>query len=49
MEFHCKSIRLKEYDYAQPGGYFVTIVTMRREFLFVKSLVRKCIFPVWDS
>jgi len=34
MEFHRKSIRLKEYDYAQPDGYFITIVTMWREFVF---------------
>ncbi len=29
-----RSIRLKEYDYAQPGGYFITIVTYQRECLF---------------
>ncbi len=29
-----KSIRLKGYDYSQAGGYFVTIVTYRRECLF---------------
>jgi putative transposase len=29
-----KSIRLKEYDYSQAGGYFVTIVTQGREYLF---------------
>lgn len=28
-----RSIRLPEYDYAQPGAYFVTIVTHDREFL----------------
>jgi hypothetical protein len=28
------SIRLKEYDYAQPNGYFVTIVTYHRDCLF---------------
>jgi REP element-mobilizing transposase RayT len=31
---HRRSIRLKEYDYAQPGGYFVTIVTYHRDLLF---------------
>jgi putative transposase len=31
---HRRSIRLKEYDYASPGGYFVTIVTWQRECLF---------------
>ncbi|HRY60267.1 MAG TPA: transposase [Patescibacteria group bacterium] len=29
-----KSIRLKEYDYSEPGDYFVTICTQNRECLF---------------
>lgn len=28
------SIRLKGYDYASPGAYFITIVTYQRECLF---------------
>ena len=31
---HRRSIRLKEYDYSQPGAYFITIVTYQRECLF---------------
>ena len=31
---HRHSIRLKGYDYSQPGGYFVTIVTLHRQCLF---------------
>ncbi|MCJ7459093.1 MAG: transposase [candidate division Zixibacteria bacterium] len=31
---HRRSIRLKEYDYSQAGGYFVTICTDGGEFLF---------------
>jgi len=31
---HYKSIRLKGYDYSQPGSYFVTICTKNRESLF---------------
>jgi len=31
---HRKSIRLKGYDYSKPGGYFVTMVAMGREYLF---------------
>ncbi len=31
---HRHSIRLKGYDYAQPGAYFVTIVTQDRACLF---------------
>jgi len=34
QKHHRRSIRLKEYDYAQPGGYFVTIVTHQRDCLF---------------
>jgi putative transposase len=34
QKHHRRSIRLKEYDYAQPGGYFVTIVTYHRDLLF---------------
>ena len=29
-----KSIRLKDYDYSQTGGYFVTICTQNRQCLF---------------
>jgi len=31
---HRRSIRLKGYDYSQPGGYYVTVVTYNRECLF---------------
>ena len=31
---HRRSIRLPNYDYSQPGAYFVTIVTWHRESLF---------------
>jgi len=31
---HRRSIRLKEYDYSQPGAYFITICTHQREHLF---------------
>ena len=31
---HRRSIRLKEWDYAEPGAYFVTICTYRRVHLF---------------
>ncbi|MBI2358695.1 MAG: transposase, partial [Deltaproteobacteria bacterium] len=31
---HRRSIRLKGYDYKQPGAYFVTICTQNRECLF---------------
>jgi REP-associated tyrosine transposase len=31
---HRRSIRLKEYDYAQPGWYFITICTQNHAILF---------------
>jgi putative transposase len=31
---HRRSIRLKGFDYAQSGGYFITIVTHDRDLLF---------------
>lgn len=31
---HRRSIRLKDYDYAQPGAYFITICTHERQCLF---------------
>jgi hypothetical protein len=31
---HRRSIRLKDYDYSQPGAYFVTICTQNQECLF---------------
>ncbi len=33
---HRRSIRLPEYDYAQPGAYFITICTHQRACLFGK-------------
>lgn len=34
QQHHRRSIRLKGYDYSQPGGYYVTIVTQNRDCLF---------------
>ena len=31
---HRRSIRLKDYDYSQPGAYFVTLCTHQRDCLF---------------
>ena len=31
---HRRSIRLRSYDYAQPGAYFVTVCTHNRQCLF---------------
>jgi len=32
--FNRKSIRLKEYDYSQPGEYFITICTYKHKCIF---------------
>ena len=37
-DHHRRSIRLRDYDYAQIGAYFVTIVTQRRKCLFGEIL-----------
>jgi putative transposase len=34
LTHHRRSIRLKGYDYSQPGAYFVTIVSHERQNLF---------------
>ncbi len=36
LSHHRRSIRLKGYDYSQPGAYFVTLVTQRRVNWFGK-------------
>lgn len=36
QKFHRRSIRLKGYDYSQPGAYFVTICSYNREPIFGK-------------
>ena len=36
-------MRLEGYDYTQAGGYFVTVVTFRREYLFGEVVSRKMI------
>ncbi len=33
-----KSLRLKGFDYTQPGGYFITMVAIHRECLFGKII-----------
>ena len=33
-KYHRRSIRLKKYDYSQPGNYYITICTYNREELF---------------
>ncbi len=34
LRYHRRSIRLKDFDYSQPGGYFITICTHNRKQIF---------------
>jgi len=34
VRHHRKTIRLREYDYSQPGEYFITICTHEKEYKF---------------
>jgi putative transposase len=44
---HRRSIRLPEYDYAQPGAYFVTICTFGGECPFDDPVLRRVVEAVW--
>lgn len=52
-----RSLRLPDYDYSQPGAYFVTIITRQRECLFGKIVnskmqpneAGKIVWDVWKS
>ncbi len=54
---HRRSIRLKDYDYTQTGGYFITLVAWRREHLFgevangkmVLNAYGKIVDECWES
>ena len=43
-----RSVRLKEFDYASPGAYFVTICTRDRELLFENPDYKTIIQDEWD-
>jgi len=55
LKHHRRSIRLKGYDYTQPGAYFVTVVTRERECSFgeivnnemVVNPVGKIVLDTW--
>ena len=44
-----ESIRLKEYDYSQAGGYFVTICTNNQEALLTDNDIKAMIFTMWQK
>ena len=43
-----RSIRLKGYDYAQSGAYFVTIVTNGREMVFDDPVFHRVAETMWQ-
>ena len=45
-----KNIRLRDYDYSQPGYYYITICTCDRQPLFDSWVgAHLCVRPVWDE
>jgi len=47
--YHRRSIRLKNYDYANAGAYYVTICTWNKEHYFGKIINSKMMFsPIGD-
>lgn len=46
---HRRSIRLKCYDYSQPGAYFVTIVTHQRQCIFGRIVDGKMRLNEWGE
>jgi putative transposase len=52
-----RSLRLPDYDYSQPGAYFVTLVTYQLEHLFGdftdgemrQNIAGKIVWEVWQS
>ena len=47
---HRRSIRLKEYDYREPGGYFITICTQDGKCLFGKVVEERMrLNPLWKN
>ncbi|MEQ9484159.1 hypothetical protein [Coleofasciculus sp. F4-SAH-05] len=48
---HRRSIRLKGYDYTQPGAYYITLCTKARQCLFgdvVAGKMRLNSFLIWQ-
>jgi REP element-mobilizing transposase RayT len=44
-----RSIRLRQYDYAQGGAYFVTICTQSRAFLLQNAAIRDIAEQCWSQ
>jgi putative transposase len=46
---HRRSIRLKGYDYSQPGMYFVTICSWHRQPLFETPELHETLVETWQN
>ncbi len=44
-----KNIRLPDYDYSLPGGYFVTICAWKRAFLFDRPAEKLAVQNAWEE
>ncbi|MCG3206892.1 MAG: hypothetical protein FOGNACKC_00491 [Anaerolineae bacterium] len=44
-----QSIRLRGWDYTQPGAYFITICTHQREYLFNDTGIRAVVENAWRN
>jgi REP element-mobilizing transposase RayT len=44
-----RSVRLPNYDYATPGGYFITICTQNRNVLFDDARLRAIVETAWED
>ena len=44
-----RSIRLRGYDYAQPGAYFITVCTQNPALLFEHPDVQETIAHSWNA
>ncbi len=49
QKHHRRSIRLKGYDYTQPGTYFVTVCTLGRECVLDDPVVTGILTDVWRA
>jgi len=46
---HRHALRLKHYDYSQPGAYFVTICSWQRQPFFETPALHASIMEIWKN
>lgn len=49
QKHHRHALRLKNYDYSQPGSYFVTICTWQRQPHFLSPELSETLIKTWHS